>query len=376
MREFLWGSNAEGAPKKPLIAWKRIQRPKVKGGLGFLSIEGRSKVLQMKHATAILDGKDAEWIAIVRQMVRVWFFFKKILRLSLDDFDCPKELRVSNLKWLWKMSENEESKVFKQLEQVARRLKLQTVEEMVINRGRVLNTGGETLQIHNVLHTQVEKESLEWIISLQVGDNQLHRLMVWSWGRPSLNKLGWTQPNSFWTSLTWLKNPTFKGLIRRWVSEDSSSDWNRRWQLLWNGPGFNSQKLWLWKILHLGFPTLQRAQRWGKSDGICLICNQAIETVPHLFWDCRRLSSRVKWITLRITGEEDWIPMLTIIDRSLSDHKSNPTSLLLLSEFFKVVWKERNDFQFNQKRLTTDPHLILQNCVVQMKGLVRKIKED
>ncbi|KAL3679685.1 hypothetical protein R1sor_022641 [Riccia sorocarpa] len=71
MREFLWGSTPEGIPKKSLVAWKRIQRPKEKGGLGFLSVESRAEVLQIRHITAILDGTDVEWAAMVRRMVRV-----------------------------------------------------------------------------------------------------------------------------------------------------------------------------------------------------------------------------------------------------------------------------------------------------------------
>ncbi|KAL2633191.1 hypothetical protein R1flu_004670 [Riccia fluitans] len=59
-RQFLWGVNEQGILKKPLIAWRKMARPKEQGGLGLMDFKDQSDALQMRYMTAILDGRNVE----------------------------------------------------------------------------------------------------------------------------------------------------------------------------------------------------------------------------------------------------------------------------------------------------------------------------
>ncbi|KAL3691857.1 hypothetical protein R1sor_005508 [Riccia sorocarpa] len=57
--------------KKAIVAWRRIVRPKHLGGLGLLTFEARALSLQTKHAIALLDDTQVEWVKIMRRMIRI-----------------------------------------------------------------------------------------------------------------------------------------------------------------------------------------------------------------------------------------------------------------------------------------------------------------
>ncbi|KAL3675999.1 hypothetical protein R1sor_025947 [Riccia sorocarpa] len=163
IRDFLWGVRPDGKQKKALVAWARLIRPKGQGGLGILSFESRACSLQMKHVTAIIDGKDVEWANMIRRMLRikmhigafkmerrqwsvgdtlllipalrfseaptldrflsVWFKMRKMLRLNTTANALPGSLPVRSLRAIWSLMGELDQTEFIVLERAARKWK-------------------------------------------------------------------------------------------------------------------------------------------------------------------------------------------------------------------------------------------------------------
>ncbi|KAL3677809.1 hypothetical protein R1sor_020765 [Riccia sorocarpa] len=83
-----------------------------------------------------------------------------------------------------------DSRVFRRLEQTARRVKKPTVEDLVSNRASMIGDGHDGMQLSTLVLTETEEASLEWLNTLTVGDTPLKLLSEWTWGRPKPNQGG------------------------------------------------------------------------------------------------------------------------------------------------------------------------------------------
>lgn len=59
--DFLWGHNAEGGKRIPLIAWERLAWPKSEGGVGLKDFRSHSDTLLTQWFTKALDSPDSDW---------------------------------------------------------------------------------------------------------------------------------------------------------------------------------------------------------------------------------------------------------------------------------------------------------------------------
>ncbi|KAL3688794.1 hypothetical protein R1sor_015103 [Riccia sorocarpa] len=411
-RLFFWGATSAGKPRKALIAWKRLCRPKLLGGLGFLAFETRAKALQMRFVSAILDNQDTEWVAMAQRMIqvqlmtgpnkierrqweagtallllkswrfpdaptldnlcKVWFAVKKKLHL-VDPDQLPAKLPIPSLKMLWNVMGLPDSSDFIRIQQGARRAQLKSLQDLrtvedKLDLSRI--TGWDGFQTP-------ASEVHQWLQNIQVGDISLTTMGGWSWVNGNAVTSGWKQPASEWTRLLSTKTLRFHKLSRWWGLQPGTNGWDSRWKQLWSGPALNRHKLWIWKILNLGFCTLSKVEQWGVSDGICQWCHQDRETVEHLFWSCRRIQGRVQWIR-EVLAEQGIVPrtMLEAIDGTLQNHSKQPGALLLLGEHFNVCWSERNKFLFEQQVNYATPQQIITTTEFNCQAVWRKLRGD
>ena len=66
-RNFLWGGK-ETSPKKPLVAWKDLCKPKSEGGLGFIDLNTWNLALMSKSLWNLQAKKDTLWVKWVSQI--------------------------------------------------------------------------------------------------------------------------------------------------------------------------------------------------------------------------------------------------------------------------------------------------------------------
>ncbi|KAL3697803.1 hypothetical protein R1sor_011879 [Riccia sorocarpa] len=232
-RAFLWGVTEEGKPKKPLIAWKRLTRAKLQGGVGLLSFNCRALALQMRHLTGILEGSTAEWAMIVRRMLRVkmltgtqvgekskwegedvlflldtlriqeaptvdkllrvWFTFKKFLSFS-ETSDIPASLPIGSLKRLRAMMGNNDSTGFQLLELEARRNQILILSDTVDPQGEMTIQWRECIdRVTETFQNKVWRMG-EWLIDLSTSDDRLTLNGGWCWSDGHEVNLKWSRP--------------------------------------------------------------------------------------------------------------------------------------------------------------------------------------
>ncbi|KAL3688034.1 hypothetical protein R1sor_014343 [Riccia sorocarpa] len=61
-RDFLWGVNQDGKKKKPLVAWKELQKPKTAGGYDIGSFADLSAALKLKNLLKIFQSTPDCWM--------------------------------------------------------------------------------------------------------------------------------------------------------------------------------------------------------------------------------------------------------------------------------------------------------------------------
>ncbi|KAG7577326.1 Ribonuclease H-like superfamily [Arabidopsis thaliana x Arabidopsis arenosa] len=69
-RDFVWGSHT-GQRKQHLLAWKRVCRPRLEGGLGIRSAKAMNKALLSKVGWRLLRDKDSLWAKVLRSKYKV-----------------------------------------------------------------------------------------------------------------------------------------------------------------------------------------------------------------------------------------------------------------------------------------------------------------
>ncbi|KAL2641260.1 hypothetical protein R1flu_008847 [Riccia fluitans] len=217
-RQFLWGVNEQGTLKKPLIAWGKIAQPKDQGGLGLMGFKDRSDALQMRYMTAILDGRNVEWIWIAKRMMRiklltrpckqerklwtsemallllsswkfeeaptvdrllkVWFRFRKFLRFSDESTVVPANLPIVSLKKWWMLTGEECPDTFATIEECAKKLgavKMGDVSKEEWGREIGVIRTGEA----RVGKVEAGAFVLRWLLQAQIIDRPLQQVIGW-----------------------------------------------------------------------------------------------------------------------------------------------------------------------------------------------------
>ena len=64
-RHCLWRGSDVNAKSKSLVAWKKVSRPKTKGGLGIICLRSQNVALLLKHLDKFYNKRDIPWVNLI-----------------------------------------------------------------------------------------------------------------------------------------------------------------------------------------------------------------------------------------------------------------------------------------------------------------------
>ncbi|KAL3692039.1 hypothetical protein R1sor_005690 [Riccia sorocarpa] len=216
----------------------------------------------------------------------------------------------------------------------------------------------------------------EWLNSITLMECPLHHCAGWRWIEGRRVRTKWQMPNSEWLQLIAGQVNLYNGISSHWEVEAAPEDWKKRWRLLWKGCALMGQRVWMWRIIQQGLPTLERAEKWGVTSGICKWCLATVETMKHLMWSCSRLRTRVQWISMNILPDNSSPTFIQVLDHSLQLHATQPSAFMLLSEHCKACWKERNLCVFQGKKVTASVWQMFESTKICSKVVLSRLRGD
>jgi hypothetical protein len=61
----MWRNSDSNAKSKPLVAWKKCTKPKMKGGLGIINLRSQNNALLFKHLDKFYKKEDIPWVKLI-----------------------------------------------------------------------------------------------------------------------------------------------------------------------------------------------------------------------------------------------------------------------------------------------------------------------
>ncbi|KAL3696978.1 hypothetical protein R1sor_011054 [Riccia sorocarpa] len=346
-RTFLWGNNKEGNPKIPLVAWQTLMGKKKNGGLDLTPFHTLGEAMKLRQISKLFTDSEEEWVqaaeAIIAEVCRTrprahdrakWSLSERLLLehpkripgapttegllrtwskvrsclLINQTSALPKQMQVeaySELAIKQHWISDSTNKMFKR---VWRRWDVKTLDEWSRRARTLRQLGGldrettETMEYGwEAIHTRTTPEPLE--------------NMEWYWKPKEKADTGWSLPR-----------------------------WRKRLTKIWKTKMPPRDKIWIWKTILQGLPTVERAAKWSHGSNLCARCNRETETVGHMFMSCDR--AQTKWnewhdkcrtANWQLNREGDFIDMLD--SAWAAGHLQR---ILLFVKTTWILWLERN----------------------------------
>ncbi|KAL3687476.1 hypothetical protein R1sor_013785 [Riccia sorocarpa] len=303
------------------------------------------------------------------RLLIIWFKLKKRLQLDPDVTAIPRYLPIRSLQEIWRLQARQESAGFSWLEAEARRRGLKVWEDIPEH---ITEDGDIALILASTF-----PDVLQWLRNLQCSDDPLWLTNGWSWKNGWSVDKSWFAPAHKWLLLAASTDSSFSKLDRWWEVQSGEEVWQFRWKKLWASICFAKHKVWFWRFLQQGFPTLARAEQWGVSDGVCRACFAEQENTEHLFWSCPSLRQRRQWVSAVVVGNQTAHPtFLQTIDESLNQNGGSPARFFLLIEHCKTSWTERNALVFEGRRGRETEDRLLEKTMEQIQAYSRRMRGE
>ncbi|KAL3682360.1 hypothetical protein R1sor_000382 [Riccia sorocarpa] len=317
-RTFLWGTNKDGNKKIPMIAWEEIQRPKSEGGLNFTALINTSAALRLKQATKILTRPGEEWVLEAEKLIqsvnstgragqdRQTWSIQEVLLLQ-----CPRRIpgapTVSGLVQAWNLArpklQLENGSALESVISSTKFVALATSQGWISEDDkRVLLKTITRYKLEDTLkwqnwardHQRILPEPRDIDTTRRLGRafqlirsrNSPIEQWGWYWKPCSARIEGWELDTKTWRKIIQHIRPHEVALNKKWARTYSTRSWAKKLRRLWKSYLPTRDKVWTWKILQDGLPTMERAARWGHETNICKRCGLATETSSHLFVFC------------------------------------------------------------------------------------------
>ncbi|KAL3679493.1 hypothetical protein R1sor_022449 [Riccia sorocarpa] len=208
----------------------------------------------------------------------------------------------------------------------------------------------------------VEIQELEsWTQEQQWGEITLLEAEGWCW-RDGSEGFKWNKDIGLWVKKISKRQVFSEVLDDRWNLQREEGSWKTRWRLLWAMKVSYRKKMWLWKVLQRGFFTGSRAAEMRVSDGFCDRCQGQVESLEHIFWQCRVLSIRMEELRRLGAIPEEAHSLINWIDISLVRARRDTSSVSVLTNWTYTLWREKNDQIFQGKVRAAPTGRILQNA--------------
>lgn len=177
----------------------------------------------------------------------------------------------------------------------------------------------------------------------------------WQWRVAQVQWEGWGHQNYQWQKILAKLRRDFSQLNRRWRVNLTAEQWVSIWKRLCSSLTLHKDWILIWQVLNHGFFHNKRARTWGMNDGICPCCHNQVETIEHMFFECRFVRRRWATIAVCLMGSRLAPPFTKgtlgeIIYARIWQAKRNPVPLVIIVEMVASIWRERNTISFRGDR--------------------------
>ncbi|KAL3698475.1 hypothetical protein R1sor_012551 [Riccia sorocarpa] len=336
-RTFLWGSNKEGKPKIPLIAWEEIQRPKNEGGLNLSGFFQTSTAMRLKQVTKFFSNTQEDWVMAGEQLIRTGWIteeerrdvMKTLMRLKLE----------STTSWRRWAQDHQRT----------------LPEPRDLDTTRRLGNAFLRAQRRNIpIH--------DW---------------GWFW-KPSASTFeGWVLSTRIWKVIVKQPRPANPALNKKWARSETSRRWAKKLQLLWTSQIPVRDKVWTWKILQAGLPTMERVAKWRVDSNLCKRCGTEEETINHLFIECTAV--RPVWSSWESACRNtpcEIAPNTDLLQRFEECwKKNNLAKLLLMVKTCRIIWLDRNAATYSNQTRSTPLKVAGRMATITAQAVIENTKE-
>jgi hypothetical protein len=174
----------------------------------------------------------------------------------------------------------------------------------------------------------------------------LHECIGWHWSMGTRTPRGWAFSTSQWHSMLPETQFNVSQSNARWACSWSLMDWQQLWKKLWGGRNHPRIKFLIWRVLSHGFYTNVRGAIWQVSNSTCEICQNADETISHLFFECNAVQQRWLQFLIMFNGTSlQFGPVqrpIDILNHAITNQDHSPGKLIVTSELLWWTWRERN----------------------------------
>ncbi|KAL4373564.1 hypothetical protein AHAS_Ahas05G0094400 [Arachis hypogaea] len=250
-RKFIWGEE-EGQRKMHAVSWKQLCRAKNSGGLGFRDLTKMNEAFLSKvdlvHDMQAVFSDSILW----KELTKVGEFVRKHVRFSIGD---GSSTLFRKDRWL-----KDERPLLNHVSQVTRDMRMNMYVSEAVREGN---------WNYSLLQNFLEEDRLQEIRVLVLPAPEL--------GKDSL-KWDITHDGNFTVA------SAYKALAR---SEEKNDD---IWKLIWQWPGPERIKCFMWLVVHRKIMTAQRRRQIFGTNDKCHACPGIVETLEHVLRDCSRAS--------------------------------------------------------------------------------------
>jgi hypothetical protein len=403
-REFLWGFNKAGNRKVPLVAWERLIKLRKHGGLGIKDTTAHALALMARWPVKLIADPKSTWSKLFQANLEslpwshkkrnrwlgysfldkvvffqpsrfgklhytknIWFAWEQLQQFLSYKFkgnDLPSHWAVEDVIKLTPSIRQYSPSHQKRIVNFLGKLQVKTVKDLWDNNRKVWKNFDRKLYrirglpdwifnaIKSLLNDIHEANSI-----LAHGTSEPAH---WKWQghkKPgiqiSASKVYHLMLNSSLDS---------EQLNRWWHSNDMPLVWKARWLLLWAADIALKGRTFLWRVLANGLFTGARANKIIPGSGICMYCNQELETITHLFFTCP-YAQEVWQHTARFYGAplhnnlvSSSQSFIELLDQCLGSKAVDTARILILYETVYMIWQKCNKQLFQGTPRTIATH--------------------
>ncbi|KAL3695157.1 hypothetical protein R1sor_008808 [Riccia sorocarpa] len=402
-RCYLWGKNKDGANKISLIAWNEIQKGKHEGGLGMHDFIMTSKALRSKQMGKMFTANDEEWTWAAEQLIRSvkakgkearerrdWSI-QEILILQSPS-KVPAAPTASGLLNVWKtlrrkleldqnslmdagMRTNKYLKLAESQSWLSREEKVTCQQMLHTTNCTTLSDWKRWSQQNNTGRDHIARRTGDKL-NITSAEGEKIEDLDWKWRPKTKEYRGWNQPTKVWKALMREQSTSAHRFNKKWARNESDRKWGKRLRNVWRSPFPDSDKIWLWRVLQHGIPTLERIEMWGHGDGKCMRCHNAKETIDHLLIDCPE--SQKGWNEWKQQSGSDMRHLTgDFIDRlDVAWKHSSWAHAAILLKLIWNIWMDRNASTYNAQQRTTPIRVSVMQAVSMLEAIAGRPRSN